>query len=425
MQTPSTTVILLVDDDALLVKSLTFLLRQDGYEVRSAATAAEAIESVRAAPPDLVILDIGLPDLTGVEACRRIRARWTGPIIMLTGRRQETDKVIGLDAGADDYLVKPVGSNELLARVRAGVRRWRTSAPDAGASGAITVGQIEIDTNARIVSVGDRRVQLSAREYDLLLLLAERAGQAVSGNSSSIASGVWISSAISAPWTYTFACCARSSSLIPSTPGISVRCAGSAIVWMTATVIHSLRARLILVFGGLTLLSVALFAIVTAGVLERMLLRYLSDGVATQAQLIRRSSGSRSGVGECRRRAGRAVADRRGDNRARARRGYAPSASGCFRTSGSRAVGAAIRESRAPPGARGPLRAHRPRPRKSVWGGAVRGAARPGRGSRGGGSASGIPARGLAAIHRQPESGNRCWGPGYGCHRRGARRGVR
>jgi DNA-binding response OmpR family regulator len=179
MQTPSTTVILLVDDDALLVKSLTFLLRQDGYEVRSSATAVEAIESVRAAPPDLVILDIGLPDLTGVEACRRIRASWTGPIIMLTGRRQETDKVIGLDAGADDYLVKPVGSNELLARVRAGIRRWHMSPTNADASGTITVGQIEIDTSARIVSVGGRRLQLSAREYDLLLLLAERAGQAV------------------------------------------------------------------------------------------------------------------------------------------------------------------------------------------------------------------------------------------------------
>src|SRR5581483_4169573 len=109
--------ILLVDDDALLVKSLTFLLRQEGYEVRPASTARDALATARQSPPDLILLDIGLPDLNGVETCRRLRQHWSGPILMLTGRRHDTDKVIGLDAGADDYIVKPFVTSELLARI--------------------------------------------------------------------------------------------------------------------------------------------------------------------------------------------------------------------------------------------------------------------------------------------------------------------
>jgi DNA-binding response OmpR family regulator len=171
--------ILLVDDDALLAKSLTFLLSQEGYEVRAVATAGEALASVRHGPPDLVILDIGLPDLNGVEACRRLRMTWSGPIIMLTGRRHDTDKVVGLDAGADDYVVKPFVTSELLARVRAVLRRARQPAVVGAAGGEIAVGAIRIDTRARTLRSGGRPITLSAREYDLLLLLAERAGQAV------------------------------------------------------------------------------------------------------------------------------------------------------------------------------------------------------------------------------------------------------
>jgi DNA-binding response OmpR family regulator len=170
--------ILLVDDDALLVKSLSFLLRQEGYTVRDTATAMGALEAVRRGPPDLVILDIGLPDLNGVEACRRLRRTWDGPVIMLTGRRQDTDKVIGLDAGADDYVVKPFVTNELLARIRAALRRTR-GASAAGGVDSITVGRVRLETGARRVWVGEQEIALSAREYDLLLLLAERPGQAV------------------------------------------------------------------------------------------------------------------------------------------------------------------------------------------------------------------------------------------------------
>jgi len=171
--------ILLADDDALLVKSLSFLLKQEGYEVRTESTAAKAIEAVRQSTPDLLLLDIGLPDLNGVEVCRRLRQSWIGPIIMLTGRRHDTDKVLGLDAGADDYVVKPFVTSELLARIRAALRRSHQPAVAGTRVGEIVIGGIRLDPSARKAWVDEQPVTLSAREYDLLLLLAERAGQAV------------------------------------------------------------------------------------------------------------------------------------------------------------------------------------------------------------------------------------------------------
>jgi DNA-binding response OmpR family regulator len=171
--------LLLVDDDQLLTDSLGFVLRQEGYRVRVAATAAEGLESARRAPPDLVLLDVGLPDLSGVEACRRLRAFWSGPVIVLTGRRQEADKVVGLDAGADDYVTKPFSSNELLARIRAALRRARQPLAGPAAQGPLVIGDWRIDRDARTVAVGGRPVHLSAREFDLLRLLAERPGHAV------------------------------------------------------------------------------------------------------------------------------------------------------------------------------------------------------------------------------------------------------
>src|SRR3954452_5043283 len=117
--------LLIVDDDPLMTDSLAFLLQQEGYEVTVAATGTDALHMARATPPDLVLLDIGLPDLNGVEVCRRLRTFWNGPVIMLTARRQEADKVIRLDAGADHYVTKPFASSELLARVRPNLRRSR------------------------------------------------------------------------------------------------------------------------------------------------------------------------------------------------------------------------------------------------------------------------------------------------------------
>jgi DNA-binding response OmpR family regulator len=171
--------ILLVDDDSLFVKSLTFLLKQEGYDVRAESSATEAIEAVRRSAPDLVLLDIGLPDLNGVEACRRLRQHWLGPIIMLTGRRHDTDKVLGLDAGADDYVVKPFVNSELLARIRAALRRAHQPAMPGADVEQMTVGRLRLDPGARKVWVDGELAALSAREYDLLHLLAERSGHAV------------------------------------------------------------------------------------------------------------------------------------------------------------------------------------------------------------------------------------------------------
>ncbi|HEX3246548.1 MAG TPA: response regulator transcription factor [Chloroflexota bacterium] len=171
--------IIIVDDDTLLTDSLGFLLKQEGYDVTVAGTAAEALRLMGRWSPDLVLLDVGLPDLSGVEVCRRLRSDWPGPIIMLTARRQDADKVIGLDSGADDYVTKPFVSTELLARVRAALRRAQQSGRGGSPLGTIDLVDLQIDRDARAVTVRDAPIYLSAREFDLLLLLAERPGHVV------------------------------------------------------------------------------------------------------------------------------------------------------------------------------------------------------------------------------------------------------
>ncbi|MGE3269118.1 MAG: response regulator [Chloroflexota bacterium] len=171
--------LLIVDDDALMTDSLGFLLQQEGYQVTVASSGAEALAAARDVTPDLVLLDVGLPDLNGIEVCRRLRAFWNGPVIVLTARRQEADKVVGLDAGADDYVTKPFASSELLARIRANLRRSVQPAGGPAVLGEVVVGELHIDRSGRTVSMAGRPVHLSAREFDLLLLLAERAGMAL------------------------------------------------------------------------------------------------------------------------------------------------------------------------------------------------------------------------------------------------------
>jgi DNA-binding response OmpR family regulator len=141
-----------------------------------AATGAEAVERATRDEPDLVLLDISLPDLSGVEVCRRLQSTYRAPIIMITGRRQESDKIVGLDAGADDYITKPFATGELLARVRAGLRRGQRS---ESAVGQIEVGALLVDIPGHRVAVDQRAVELSAREFELLRLLTESAGQVV------------------------------------------------------------------------------------------------------------------------------------------------------------------------------------------------------------------------------------------------------
>src|ERR671930_1718789 len=134
--------VVVIEDDPLQAEALAFILRQEGYAVDLAATGAEGLACVRAQPPpDAVLLDIALPDLSGVEVARRLRAGSNVPIIMLTARRNEIDKITGLDAGADDYVTKPFSHGELLARIRAQIRRGPTStAAGDAAHGVYTVG---------------------------------------------------------------------------------------------------------------------------------------------------------------------------------------------------------------------------------------------------------------------------------------------
>jgi two-component system response regulator RegX3 len=168
--------ILLVDDDPLLTDSLGYILKQEGYAVVTASTGREALERAQHHEPDLILLDVSLPDLSGVEVCRRLQATGQAQIIMLTARRQESDKIVGLDAGADDYVTKPFATGELLARVRASLRQRQR-----GTLGEqpIEVGGLVVDVPAHRVSLDGQPVELSAREFALLRLLAEEAGRVV------------------------------------------------------------------------------------------------------------------------------------------------------------------------------------------------------------------------------------------------------
>jgi DNA-binding response OmpR family regulator len=176
---PPTANVLLVEDDLLQARSLAFIFRQEGYAVRVAATGVEALTRARVAPiPDLVVLDVALPDLSGVEVARRLRSGSTVPIIMLTARQGESDKIVGLDAGADDYVTKPFATGELLARVRSVLRRTATR-PTARAARVYQIGPFRIDAEVRRLTRDRRVVPLSAREFAIVLALAQAEGSVV------------------------------------------------------------------------------------------------------------------------------------------------------------------------------------------------------------------------------------------------------
>lgn len=160
--------LLLVEDDDAIAGPLAKGLAREGFEVDRVGTGAAALA---ADPADLVLLDLGLPDLDGYEVCRRLRAESEVPIIVITARGDEVDRVVGLELGADDYVVKPFGFRELVARIRAVSRR--TSARGEGeADPVLRSGPIEVDTRTRRVTVGGVEVDLTRKEFDLLALLA-------------------------------------------------------------------------------------------------------------------------------------------------------------------------------------------------------------------------------------------------------------
>ncbi len=164
--------ILLVDDDALMRRSLAFHLEQAGYQVRTAASSEDAIESVNYAPPDLVVLDIGLPGKDGLEALREIKAQHSLPVIFLTGRRRDLDEVVGLEMGADDYITKPFDVDVVLAHIKAVLRRTERALQPETLTQRLAVGDLEIDPQSHTVLCARHAINLSPREFDLLLLLA-------------------------------------------------------------------------------------------------------------------------------------------------------------------------------------------------------------------------------------------------------------
>ena len=165
--------VLIVEDEDAIAEPLAEGLRREGFDVVRAATGGQALA---AASVDLVLLDLRLPDVDGFDVCRELRARSQVPIIVVTARGEEADRVVGLELGADDYVVKPFGLRELIARIRAVTRRARGEHTDA----VVRIGALEVDARARRASLAGRELELTQKEFDLLAALARDAGAVVS-----------------------------------------------------------------------------------------------------------------------------------------------------------------------------------------------------------------------------------------------------
>jgi len=187
--------ILLVDDELSIQRTLAPLLRSRGYDVEVAGTGADALRLATEHPPDLIVLDLGLPDLEGSEVCRRIRATETMPIIILSARGNEADKVAALDLGADDYVTKPFGPEELLARIRVWLRRVMTD--DRSESGRVSVGALTIDYDRRRLLRDDEEIRLTPKEFELLAYLARNHDRVLTHRA--ILKAVWGPNAVDQP----------------------------------------------------------------------------------------------------------------------------------------------------------------------------------------------------------------------------------
>ncbi|HAZ62460.1 MAG TPA: DNA-binding response regulator [Armatimonadetes bacterium] len=171
--------VLVVEDDISIQRSLEVLLQREGYQVLMTADGAEAVQLAQRHKPDIILLDVMLPGLDGLEVCRQVRQRMLTPIVMLTAKDDEIDKVLGLESGADDYVSKPFLPLELMARIRAHLRRANLYERAELETGPIRVGRVTIDGAAHEVFVGGEPVRLTPKEFDLLLVLASRAGRVI------------------------------------------------------------------------------------------------------------------------------------------------------------------------------------------------------------------------------------------------------
>jgi two-component system KDP operon response regulator KdpE len=187
--------ILVVDDEAAIQRTLVPLLRSRGYDVSVAGNASDAIEAFRREQPDLVVLDLGLPDADGAEVCRWIRERAQTPVLVLSARGAERDKIEALDLGADDFVTKPFSAEELLARIRTALRRvFRADEPGTG---LLDLGELSIDFDRRRVRRGGEEIRLTPKEFDLLVALARRPGRVLTHRA--LLRGIWGSHAVDQP----------------------------------------------------------------------------------------------------------------------------------------------------------------------------------------------------------------------------------
>lgn len=168
--------ILLVDDEQALVKGLKYSLEREGFEVVVAENGRQALKSADEVQPDLVVLDLMLPEIDGMEVCRLLRAKSTVPIIMLTARDDDVAKVLGLERGADDYVTKPFNTGELIARIRSHLRRQAWSGVSAD-RGVIVRGEMHLDTLKRQVTMAGRPIALTSKEFSILHVLAAHPGR--------------------------------------------------------------------------------------------------------------------------------------------------------------------------------------------------------------------------------------------------------
>ena len=177
MSTEPTTTILVVEDEESFVEALTVGLKREGFRVRVARDGVEALQQFELVQPDLVLLDVMLPLISGVDVCREIRSRSRVPLIMVTAKSSEIDTVVGLEVGADDYVSKPYRLRELVARMRAALRRAPPPAPAATSPGFLQVGDVSLDPDRHEVSVRGEPVALPLKEFELLAVLLDNAGR--------------------------------------------------------------------------------------------------------------------------------------------------------------------------------------------------------------------------------------------------------